>query len=418
MRIAILALGSRGDIQPYIALGKGLLADGHIVRLVTHDNYEKLVTAHGCEFWPMRGNVQEFTESAEMRALLEKGNFIAIMGHAAKAAKVAARNWAKEGLTACQGMDLIVAGLGGLYIGVALCEKLALPLMQAYYVPFTPTNTFAGALAPAWLARLGKVANRFSHHLTRQMMWQQIRGADQAARQQVLELPAAPFWGPYNSPCLQSTPILYGFSPAVIAKPPEWGKDLHITGYWFLESEKNWFPPAALEEFLGRGPAPLYIGFGSMSSRKPVETAHLILKAVVQTGQRAVILSGWGGLKAENLPDNVFVIDSVPHDWLFERVAAVVHHGGAGTTAAGLRAGVPSIIIPFFADQPFWGQRVAALGVGPQPIPRQQLTQERLAQAIQQAMGDATMRQRAAALGRNIRAEDGIGQAVKVIKLL
>lgn len=418
MRIAIIALGSRGDIQPYIALGKGLLADGHTVRLVTHDNYEKLVTAHGCEFWPMHGNVQEFAESAEMRALLEKGNFIAIMGHAAKAAKVAAQNWAKEGLAACQGMDLIVAGLGGLYIGVALCEKLALPLMQAYYVPFTPTSAFAGALAPAWLARLGKATNRFSHHLTRQMMWQQIRGADQAARQQVLGLPAAPFWGPYNSPYLQNTPILYGFSPTVIAKPPEWGKDLHITGYWFLESENNWFPPPALEEFLGRGPAPLYIGFGSMSSRKPVETAHLILQAVVQTGQRAVILSGWDGLKAENLPDNVFVIDSVPHDWLFERVAAVVHHGGAGTTAAGLRAGVPSIIIPFFADQPFWGQRVAALGVGPQPIPRQQLTQERLAQAIQQAMGDASMRQRAAALGRNIRAEDGIGQAVKVIGLL
>ncbi len=126
------------------------------------------------------------------------------------------------------------------------------------------------------------------------------------------------------------------------------------------------------------GPPPIYIGFGSMSSRKPEETAQLILRALAQTGQRAVLLSGWNGLQAEVLPENVFLVQSVPHDWLFARVNAVVHHGGAGTTAAGLRAGVPSIIIPFFADQPFWGERVAALGVGPKPIPRKKLTAEKL----------------------------------------
>jgi UDP:flavonoid glycosyltransferase YjiC (YdhE family) len=153
-----------------------------------------------------------------------------------------------------------------------------------------------------------------------------------------------------------------------------------------------------------------------MSSRRPQETANLIVKALAQTGQRAVILSGWGGLLAEKLPETVLVIDSVPHDWLFERVAAVVHHGGAGTTSAGLRAGVPSIIIPFFADQPFWGQRVADLGVGPQPIARKHLTVERLAQAIMQAVEDSAMRQRAAALGAKIRVEDGIGKAVRVIE--
>lgn len=416
MRIAIIALGSRGDVQPYIALGKGLQTTGHVVRLITHENYERLVNAHGLEFWPVLGNVQEFAESPEMRTLLERGNFIAIMRYAAKAAKVAMLNWAKEGVNACQGMDMIIGGFGGMFIGLALAEKLDLPLVQAYYVPFTPTREFPGALFPQAVTRLGGTANYISHHLTRQMMWQQIRDSDTAARQQVLDLPAAPFFGPYKSPHLQNTPILYGFSPAVIAKPADWGENIHVTGYWFLDSETDWTPPPALEEFLQREPTPIYIGFGSMSSRKPEETAHLIIQALVQTGQRAVLLSGWNGLKAENLPNSVFVADSIPHDWLFERVAAVVHHGGAGTTSAGLRAGLPSVVIPFFADQPFWGQRVAGLGVGPQPIPRQQLTAERLAQAIQQAVTDVTMRQRAVDLGTKIRAEDGIGRVIAIVQ--
>jgi len=416
MHIAIIALGSRGDVQPFIALGKGLQAAGHTLRLVTHENYEKLVKIHGLDFWPVRGNVQEYAETPEMRALLEKGNFIAVMGYAAKAAKEAALGWAEGGFQACQGMDLLIGGFGGLFIGLALAEKLKLPLLQAHYVPFTPTREFPGALFPQSIAKLGGAANKLSHHLTRQIMWQQGRSADEAARRQVLGLSTAPFFGPYHAAPMQHTPILYGFSPSVIAKPADWGENIHITGYWFLESEDDWAPSMALEKFLQRGSPPIYIGFGSMSSRKPEETASLILQSLEQTGQRAILLSGWNGIQIEDLPDTVFVADSIPHDWLFERVAAVVHHGGAGTTAAGLRAGLPTIIIPFFADQPFWGQRVVDLGVGPQPIPRQKLTVERLASAIQMAVSDSTMRQKAAALGEKIQTEDGIGQAVEIIQ--
>jgi len=416
MRIVIIAPGSRGDVQPYIALGKGLQAAENVVRLVTHENYERLVKAHRLEFWPISGNVQEFAESPEMRALLEKGNFIAMMGYAAKTAEIAALNWAQEGLKACQGMDLIVAGLGGIFIGLALGEKLNLPLLQAYYVPFTPTSEFPGALFPQAIARLGGAANRLSHHITRQIIWQQARSSDRAARQRVLGLPTAPFFGPFNARPLQNTPVLYGFSPSVIAKPADWSENIHITGYWYLDSETDWTPSPALEEFLQAGTPPIYIGFGSMSSRKPEETAQLIFQALTQTGQRAVLLSGWNGLQAEVLPENVFLVDSVPHDWLFTRVNAVVHHGGAGTTAAGLRAGVPSIIIPFFADQPFWGERVAALGVGPKPIPRKKLTAEKLAQALEKALTDQGMRQRSAALGEKMKAEDGLAQAVEIIQ--
>jgi UDP:flavonoid glycosyltransferase YjiC (YdhE family) len=153
-----------------------------------------------------------------------------------------------------------------------------------------------------------------------------------------------------------------------------------------------------------------------MSHRKPEETAQLVLQALAQAKQRAILLSGWSGLQEIEVPDSVFTIDSIPHAWLFPRVSAVVHHGGAGTTAAGLRAGVPSVVIPFFGDQPFWGQRVAQLGVGPAPIPRKRLTAERLAQAIHQAVTDPAMRQRATNLGCRIRAEDGIARAVGVVQ--
>ncbi len=416
MRIAIIALGSRGDVQPYIALGVGLQKAGHDIRLITHENFESLVRSNGLAFCSARGNVQDFVESKEMRELTEKGNFIAITMQTAKAAKQAAIHWAEDSLEACQGCDLIIAGVGGLYIGIALAEKLNLPLLQAYLFPFTPTRDFPSILLPASMSRLGGAFNHASHTLTRQAIWQGFRSADSAARQQVLGLPAASFWGPYNAERLQNMPILYGFSPSVIPKPADWGDNIHVTGYWFLDESPDWTPPADLLNFLENGSAPIYVGFGSMGSRKPEETADLVLQALARTQQRAILMSGWGGLSSANLPDSVFMVDSIPHSWLFPRVAAVVHHGGAGTTAAGLRAGVPSIITPFFGDQPFWGHRVAELGAGVAPIPRKNLSVDALAGAIQQVVTDQTMRERAAQIGAKIRAEDGIAQAVGIIQ--
>jgi len=416
MRIVIIATGSRGDIEPYIALGKGLAGAGNYVRFVSHENYETLLNAQGMEFWPVEGNIQDIVQSSEMRERIEAGNFLMLMSQMSKEAERGALALAEGGLAACRGMDLVLAGMGGLYVGLALAEKLDLPMVQAYVLPFTPTHDFPGVLLPQSLSRLGGSFNRLSHHLTRQVLWQGFRSADGMARQKVLRLPKAPFWGPYNSDRLRNSQILYGFSPAVISRPSDWEERIHVTGYWLQNSVPDWTPPQALVEFLEKRPPPLYIGFGSMSNRNPKETASLVLEALGRVGQRAILLSGWGGMQTEDLPETVFIIDSIPHAWLFPRVAAVVHHGGAGTTAAGLRAGIPSILIPFFGDQPFWGERITELGVGPAAIPRKKLTVERLSTAIDQAIHDSVMRQQAAELGSKIRAEDGVAQAVAVIQ--
>lgn len=409
MRIVIIAPGSRGDVQPYIALGRGLQNAGHSIRLVSHSNFETLVTSYGLEFWSFGNDVKDAVENRNMQELTEKGNFLLLMAKMAKEAEREALNFANGGLAAAQGMDVVLAGIGGLFIGTAIAEKLNIPLVQAYVFPFTPTRDFSSVLTP----KLPAVLNRFSHHLARQIMWQGFRSADTRARKEVLEIPPAPFFGSYNSKSTDHMPVLYGFSPSVIPAPSDWNENTHITGYWFVDETDDWQPPTALVDFLQAGPPPVYIGFGSMSARNPEQTADLVIQALALANQRAVLLSGWSGLKTNDLPESIFMIDSVPHSWLFPRTSAVVHHGGASTVAAGLRAGVPSIVIPFFGDQPFWGQRIADLGVGTRPIPRKKLTSEKLANAIQEATTDQEMRQRAKKLGKQIQAENGIQSAVK-----
>jgi len=202
----------------------------------------------------------------------------------------------------------------------------------------------------------------------------------------------------------------------VLPRPSDWGDNVHVTGYWFLEADPSWQPPVELVEFLEGGPPPVYIGFGSVISREARELTEMVLAALAQTGQRGLLLTGWGGLARADWPEHMFQIDSIPFGWLFPRMRVIVHHGGMGTTGAALRAGIPSVVVPFTADQPFWGRRVYQLGVGPKPIPHKKLTVQSLAEAIHVALSDQTMQRRAEALGERLRSEDGVAQAVQVIE--
>jgi UDP:flavonoid glycosyltransferase YjiC (YdhE family) len=232
------------------------------------------------------------------------------------------------------------------------------------------------------------------------MAWPMQRASVNLARRTVLGLPSAPYWdGPLALLKKQDVPVLHGFSAHVVPRPPDWEKHVYITGYWFLDPPPEWRPPADLVDFLQAGPPLVYVGFGSMSHGDPRTATRLVVQALQLAGQRGILVSGWGGLTQADLPASVYIAESIPHSWLFPQMAAVVHHGGAGTTAAGLRAGKPTITVPFISlDQNFWGWRVADLGAGLPPIPSKRLTAEKLAQSISSAVADPLMRQRAAEL--------------------
>ncbi|NJK46382.1 MAG: glycosyltransferase family 1 protein, partial [Pleurocapsa sp. SU_196_0] len=263
MNIVIFALGSQGDVQPYIALGVGLQRAGHTVRLATHQNYERAVVTHGLEFHAMHGDVQALVESEEMRRLLERGNFLEISRRTTAESQRASVQWAKDGLGACRDAELLVAGVGGLFLALSLAEKLELPLLRAFVFPFTPTSAFPAALFPKSLGRFGGTVNRWSHEALRQIMWQGSRGGDALARQEVLELKPAPFFGPYASKRLNRFPALYGFSPSVIPPPKDW-TEARVTGYWFLDAASDWTPPPRSRRS-ERGARRVW--FGSMGSR-------------------------------------------------------------------------------------------------------------------------------------------------------
>jgi sterol 3beta-glucosyltransferase len=412
MRITIFSIGSRGDVQPYVALGRGLQAAGHTVRVATHDEFAAFVQSWGLGLFSLQGNPRKALESDEGRAWLETANNpVTFFRRLRRLAEPALEQLLVEIRSACQDTDAILfSPLSSPAAHVA--EKLKIPAYAAYLQPNTPTRAFPSPTAYAG-PNLGGAFNWLSQVAVEQLAWQMLfRSRINRWRTESLELPPVSIWGPYRQ-LRGRAPHLYGYSPTVLPKPADWGPCVHVTGYWFLDPPDDWQPPADLVDFLESGPPPVYIGFGSMNNRDPKAVTEIVLATLARTGHRGVLLTGWGGLDVTGLPDSVFTVSDIPHAWLFRRTAAVVHHGGAGTTGAALRSGVPSIVVPFFADQPFWARQVHRLGVGPKPIPRKQLSVEQLVDAINTAVSDQAMRRRAAEIGQRIQQEDGVARAVE-----
>ncbi|WP_410663896.1 glycosyltransferase [Amycolatopsis sp. lyj-84] len=402
--VVIVAPGSRGDVQPCIALGRGL--EGDRVRVLAAERFRELVTGYGLEFAPLSADPSEVLGSDGGREWTEGGRNPAtfLRGLRGALAPVLERLLADvhEGAS---GADLVLAPTLG-FLGAHLGASLGVPDVELHYQPSVPTRKFAHPLLP-WAGRLGPCGRQLSFRAVDTVAWQVLRPEVDLWRGRSLGLPPAGRRGPRR----KETPVLCGFSDAVVPRPKDWPARVHVTGYWFLDTPAGWRPDPRLRDFLASGPPPVYVGFGSM---RPAEAERTF--AAVRTALRRVGLRGLLGTDAGSDDDDLLTVQDVPHAWLFPRTAAVVHHGGAGTTAAALRAGVPALVCPVFSDQPYWGDRVSRLGAGPRPLPLRELTADALTTRLLELSGNLLFRRGAQYVGARLRAEDGVARAREVLR--
>ena len=414
MRLTIFGAGSQGDIQPCLRLGKGLQDAGFQVLLAAPQNFANIIAEQGVPFQSLHGDVQKIMAGETGQDFMEKGtaNPLRSIRDMRNMVGQVAIQMAEDLLEACRTADALITLAVFAPFGKAIAEIVGIPLILIEPTPVLPSRDFP---APGWMIQrdIGGMHNRFSGFAMLNIIWQWYRPFvnEFRARYGLRNMSASDFHH-----TLISTILLSAYSPNVIPHPRDWSDNVHITGYWFQDSRSTWQPPAELENFLAQGEPPVYVGFGSMTGHDPERLTTVVLDALSKSGQRGVIATGWGGLTGINAPKDIFVLDSAPHGWLFPRMSVVVHHGGAGTTAEGLRAGVPTVIVPFIVDQLFWGERVCELGAGVKPIPAKRLTSARLAESIHSAARESQVRQRAESLVRSIRSEDGIGNAVRIIQ--
>nr|WP_047581144.1 glycosyltransferase [Methylobacterium sp. ZNC0032] len=401
MRIAIQTFGTRGDVQPYLALARGLIARGHDVQLAAPEQFYDLASRLNVPFAPLPGTLLDLLDSDAGKAAVAAGRGfsagLALLGRIKPAmTRLMDAEW-----EAVRGFrpDLILHHPKSL-ASPAIAARLRAKTMLASPLPgFTPTSAFASPILPI---RLPGFLNKPSHAVMRLapgMLFGRLLARWRRER-----------LGRNGGPPDTSIGVLYAYSRHVLPVPPDWDRErVHVCGYWFLDEPGSALSPG-LAGFLAGGAPPVYVGFGSMPGDQPREMTTAIVAGLRQAGLRGILASGGGALEFAGPGDDMLAIDAAPHDRLFPHVAATLHHGGAGTTGASLRAGVPTAIRPFFGDQPFWAERIRALGVGPGALPRQ-LTPDIVAAAAH-ALQAPDRRRRAAALGEAIRAERGIEAAI------
>jgi len=406
MTITILTAGTRGDTQPYIALGLELKKSGHNVRITASESFEEFIRSFGLDFYPVKGDVSSIASSEFAKDARNADNPLKFFFSFNKL-KSFFLDMQKDFFHGSQGSDAIVYH-PGVVIGYFIAQHLKIPAILATPFPMTPTGDYPSMIFYDTI-RLGRIYNFITHKIFEQGFWLAFRS------------PVKEFWkknfgkGPDNFSCpygKQNTitfPTVTSCSQYVFPGP-------YNTGYWFLDNEVNWEPPENLLNFLQKGNAPVYAGFGSIGDPDlAIETTEMIIDGIKRSGQRGILATGWNGMsKIENISEEIFILDSAPHSWLFPQMAAVIHHGGAGTTAAGLRAGVPGIIIPHSNDQFAWGRRIYELGAGPKPIPRKHLTSEKLSKAIKFAL-TKEIKNKSKELGIKIQSENGASRAAKII---
>ncbi len=416
MKIVVTAAGSRGDVQPCLALGLGLMRAGHEVTLASWEPYRHLAESRGLAFYPVAGpdpdRLVEALVAAGRNPLGYARRFRPLLWpHVGKGLR--------DCLAACADADAVLYTPLG-FAGFMAAEHLGLPSVGCVVTPlFIRDGGFPSAVLGRPLPLPGGLYNRLSHPATEQLYWRIVEPLVAQARREAGLAPMSRLRGPLGEMHRQRRPFLLGWSPHVLPTDGRREGWMHATGYWFLDREEGWRPPEKLRRFIEAREPPVALALGSMGLTRASEAGRIVsltAEALGRAGLRGILVSDHGGTDA-GLPENVVRISGgVPYDWLFPRVSVAVHHGGAGTTAEALRAGTPSVVVPLVPDQEFWGWRVHALGAGPAPIPHKKLTAEKLSGAILQAATDPGIHRRCNLLGSKVAAEDGVARAVEAFE--
>lgn len=413
--IVIFTIGTQGDVRPCVALGQGLRRAGYPVRIATSGNFAALVRDAGLEFFPLTADFQAMLEAD--RSIADQGLDMRAMARIFRERYAQwAVHWADEGMAASEDAGLLIGVSNSTLLAKALSERRGLPFAIARLQPLTPSRALPPMVLAGSRERLPGTLSLAAHQLLWLLVWHVMRPAINDIVRPRLGLRRYPWHGPYLGRGALDAKVINGFSRHVLERPSDWPDSSQVTGYWFFDPP-DWTPPAALADFLAAGPRPVYIGFGSMVSGHAEAFTRMVLDGVRRSGRRAVLAAGWGGLAiAEGaLDEQIYGLHQAPHDWLFPRMAAAVHHGGAGTTAAAVRAGIPSVVVPFYGDQPFWARCLHRRGVAPPALDRRTLAAEALAAALD-ATQQPSMLAQADALGRAVRAEDGVGEALRHLR--
>ncbi|MDX2074847.1 MAG: glycosyltransferase [bacterium] len=412
-RYLLIGMGSRGDVQPLVALGEAMHRAGMDVTIGAGVNFGAWIESRGITFAPMNIDIQAMMNTPEGIEWINNSKNSMQEGRNMKRMLDAyADVMTQDLLQICEPADVLISNLPTFGFVAAIAEKFHKKHWFVLLSPLTPSAYPESTFQPM-IPRLKTPINRLSGYIGLYFTHWVSKASTNTFRKK-LGLPAWTYRDYLRE--WTSIPLLYGVSEPVMIRDGRWHDKTAVTGYWIDPLPANYTPPAPLAQFLAGGDAPVYIGFGSMSSKDPQATTALIMDAVKKAGVRAIIYSGWAGLSADDIPSNIFLLESAPHEWLFPRMSAVIHHGGAGTTAAALRAGVPSGVISHMADQPYWGRRVYELGVGAKFIRRHKLTSDKLAQMITTLTQTPSIKEKAQVLGAKLRAENGVENAVRVIQ--
>lgn len=411
MRISMVAIGSTGDVRPYVLLGKELKKRGHEVTIVCFDMTEKMVTEAGLNFAPLAGSVKDIF-MAVMTPGTNGFTFLPKFKNALLDDLPQFLHTLEEG---CKDAEAIICTFFGSVV-YSIAEKHNIPCIQTHYFLMDYNDMFPITTAPG--LKMGKAWNKVSYKmgyaLINTLEWHYLSDWRSEEGMKSKKISMSPDY--YING--HKIPVLYAISPLLVPRAPEWDEHIHMTGFWTDPEPCEYEPEPSLVRFLEEGEKPVYIGFGSMVSSDMGQTLDIVLKAVAASGVRAIIGRGWGGgaLDAALSNPNVYVADYIPHDWLFSRVSAVVHHGGAGTTAAGVLACKPTLVVPFGGDQPFWGQRIYDLGIGPKPIKRENLTVEKLADALIKLTHTPRFNVAVSEIGERMKYENGTLLAADIVE--